>query len=181
MTRTRLLLLLILGVLLGLLLFGTPLYGRQLLARVPGDYAVRAESVGGPLWHPVLRGATVTGPGLRALVETLRLGLAGVNLKKRELRFSGSVRDAEVDLDTGKLLSGQRTSNWRFLPQNLDLRLTGHAENLSDGRVEVIAEGERADLERLLHWLRRGPPHARVENVDASWNEATGLRDFYLY
>lgn len=70
----------------------------------------------------------------------------------------------------------------RFVQRHaLDLGLAGHAENLSDGRVEVVAEGARADLERLLHWLRRGPSHARVESVDAQWNEATGLRDFFVY
>lgn len=62
-----------------------------------------------------------------------------------------------------------------------DLNLVGYAENLSDGRVEVIAEGEKTGLERLLHWLRRGPPHARVDDVQTQYSEATGLRDFHIY
>lgn len=62
-----------------------------------------------------------------------------------------------------------------------DLNLSGSAENLLDGRVEVVAEGSEADLERLLHWLRRGPPHARVEDVQTQYSEATGLRDFHVY
>ncbi|MDO4244759.1 MAG: acylphosphatase [Deinococcus sp.] len=62
-----------------------------------------------------------------------------------------------------------------------DLGLHGYAENLSDGKVEVVAEGDEAALERLLHWLRRGPPHARVQNVDTQYSEATGLREFHIY
>lgn len=62
-----------------------------------------------------------------------------------------------------------------------DLNLSGSAENLLDGRVEVVAEGSREGLDRLLHWLRRGPPHARVEDVQTQYSEATGLRDFHVY
>ncbi len=62
-----------------------------------------------------------------------------------------------------------------------DLKLQGYAENLLDGRVEVVAEGEQADLDRLLHWLRRGPPRARVQEVQTQHSEATGLRDFHIY
>lgn len=45
----------------------------------------------------------------------------------------------------------------------LDLR--GHARNLSDGRVEVLAVGDAAAIERLAEWLQHGPPHARVDEV----------------
>lgn len=62
-----------------------------------------------------------------------------------------------------------------------DLNLSGTAENLLDGRVEVVAEGPQPDLDRLLHWLRRGPPHARVGDVQTQYSEATGLRDFHIY
>ncbi|WP_345464830.1 acylphosphatase [Deinococcus carri] len=62
-----------------------------------------------------------------------------------------------------------------------DLGLSGSAENLLDGRVEVVAEGSQADLDRLLHWLRRGPPHSRVDDVQTQYSEATGLRDFHVY
>ena len=62
-----------------------------------------------------------------------------------------------------------------------DLGLSGYAENLSDGRVEVIAEGGEAELRRLLHWLRRGPPHAQVGKVEEQWGEDTGLSGFHVY
>ena len=62
-----------------------------------------------------------------------------------------------------------------------DLNLSGYAENLSDGRVEVIAEGNEANLKRLLHWLKQGPPHARVKGVETQYSESTGLSDFHVY
>ncbi len=41
--------------------------------------------------------------------------------------------------------------------------LTGFVRNLADGRVEVLAEGERAALDRFERALHRGPPLARVD------------------
>ena len=46
--------------------------------------------------------------------------------------------------------------------------------NLSDGTVEVMAEGERQQLKRLLEYLKEGPRAARVDRVDIEWGEYTG-------
>lgn len=46
-----------------------------------------------------------------------------------------------------------------------DLGLSGYAANLPDGRVEVLADGDAAALGHLERWLQRGPPLARVTNV----------------
>lgn len=46
------------------------------------------------------------------------------------------------------------------------LGLRGHAKNLSDGRVEVLAVGEVEAIDALEHWLHQGPPMARVERVE---------------
>lgn len=62
-----------------------------------------------------------------------------------------------------------------------DLGLCGYAENLEDGRVEVVAEGERSELEHFLGQLQRGPAHASVESTDVAWGEASGLEGFYTY
>lgn len=48
----------------------------------------------------------------------------------------------------------------------LRLGLDGVARNLADGRVEVIAAGDAAALDQLAGWLWRGPPLARVEQVE---------------
>jgi acylphosphatase len=38
--------------------------------------------------------------------------------------------------------------------------------NLPDGRVEVVAEGEEEQVERLIGWCRGGPPLAVVKGLD---------------
>ncbi|MDZ7748773.1 MAG: acylphosphatase [Halofilum sp. (in: g-proteobacteria)] len=45
------------------------------------------------------------------------------------------------------------------------LGVTGWARNRPDGRVEVLACGERAALERFRQWLSEGPAPARVDDV----------------
>ena len=47
----------------------------------------------------------------------------------------------------------------------LELGLSGHAINLDDGRVEVVAHGDAAAIEALASWLRQGPPMAQVDRV----------------
>ncbi len=51
------------------------------------------------------------------------------------------------------------------------LKLGGTVRNLLDGRVEVRAEGERANLETLLERLHKGPPRAQVTGVEVDWDE----------
>ena len=47
------------------------------------------------------------------------------------------------------------------------LGLTGHAINLADGDVEVIACGDDGALDKLEAWLHDGPPMSRVNTVIA--------------
>ena len=53
----------------------------------------------------------------------------------------------------------------------LELKLTGRVRNLDDGRVEVFAEGPEGKLELFVEWCHKGPPAARVENVEINWQE----------
>jgi acylphosphatase len=52
------------------------------------------------------------------------------------------------------------------------LKLRGHALNLPDGRVEVLAAGGVEDLAQLRRWLDHGPPAARVDAVEESLLDA---------
>ena len=45
------------------------------------------------------------------------------------------------------------------------LGLAGHAINLPDGRVEVLASGAMESLERLKDYIRTGPSGASVTSV----------------
>lgn len=46
------------------------------------------------------------------------------------------------------------------------LGVRGHARNLADGRVEVLAAGTADALAALERWLWHGPPMARVDRVE---------------
>lgn len=53
-----------------------------------------------------------------------------------------------------------------------ELGLTGHAVNLANGDVEVVASGEAAALDRLAEYLQSGPTMAVVESVSSEEIEA---------
>ena len=53
------------------------------------------------------------------------------------------------------------------------LGLSGWVRNRYNGDVEVLAEGNRHDLELLLSALQQGPPMANVSKVTAEWLSAS--------
>lgn len=50
------------------------------------------------------------------------------------------------------------------------LRLGGWAANLSDGRVEVVADGSRESCEALLAVLQSSATPGQVSDVAVSWS-----------
>ncbi len=57
----------------------------------------------------------------------------------------------------------------------VELGLTGYVCNLHDwNTVEIRAEGERSNLEKLIDYLKVGPPAAKVERLVIDWLEYTG-------
>ncbi|MEK6590510.1 MAG: acylphosphatase [Nitrospinota bacterium] len=57
--------------------------------------------------------------------------------------------------------------------------LNGWVRNKSEGTVEIVAEGEKAKIEKLITWCHRGPPGAIVKDVVVKWEEFTGdFKDF---
>ena len=54
------------------------------------------------------------------------------------------------------------------------LALNGIVRNLRDGTVEIIAEGSEEVLNRLIEYAKRGPPSAKVYNIDVKWLEPEG-------
>ncbi|MFC4158113.1 acylphosphatase [Chitinimonas lacunae] len=61
------------------------------------------------------------------------------------------------------------------------LGVNGWVRNRLDGSVEAHIEGEAEAIAQLLAWARRGPELARVESVDASEAESTGLQQMVRY
>ena len=47
-----------------------------------------------------------------------------------------------------------------------ELGVNGYVRNLASGDVEILAEGDDFKVDGLIRWARRGPPLARVDNVE---------------
>ena len=60
------------------------------------------------------------------------------------------------------------------------LGISGHAINLPNGNVEVLAVGPGVALQELEQWLYVGPPVARVTNVEVRIVEVQELSEFRI-
>jgi len=56
----------------------------------------------------------------------------------------------------------------------IQLGLRGWVRNLSDGNVEALLEGYRDDIERAMKHCYSGPPGARVDDIDVTWEDYQG-------
>lgn len=58
------------------------------------------------------------------------------------------------------------------------LGLGGSVRNVPDGRVEAVFEGPSEDVDAMVAWCRKGPEHARVDEVEIHEEPPTGVRAF---
>ncbi len=54
------------------------------------------------------------------------------------------------------------------------LGVSGYAKNLTNGKVEVVAEGDKTQLDALIALLRKGPRYAKVDSIDIDERAFTG-------
>lgn len=57
------------------------------------------------------------------------------------------------------------------------LGVKGWVRNLPDRRVEAVFEGDEEQVKEMVEFCRRGPPGARVTNIEVKWEESTGEFD----
>ena len=57
------------------------------------------------------------------------------------------------------------------------LDITGYVKNLSDGNVEIVAEGTDEALKKFISICKKGPLMAFVKNVEMKEEPATGEFD----
>jgi len=54
------------------------------------------------------------------------------------------------------------------------LGVNGWIQNLADGRVEAVFEGEGEKVEKMVKWSKRGPFWAKVDEFSLEWQEYKG-------
>lgn len=69
---------------------------------------------------------------------------------------AGGVQPVRVTLNVRGRVQGVGF-RWWTRARALELGLAGHARNTSDGRVEVVAQGPRGAVERLVRLLSEQP------------------------
>ncbi|WP_028895112.1 acylphosphatase [Syntrophorhabdus aromaticivorans] len=60
-----------------------------------------------------------------------------------------------------------------------EFNLKGWVRNLRDSRVEIICEGKKDEVQKLVDWCKKGPKGAYVSNVDVTWEDCTGEFDTF--
>ena len=52
--------------------------------------------------------------------------------------------------------------------------VNGWVSNLDDGRVEIIAEGEKQNIDNFVIWCKTGPANSRVDEFELLNENFTG-------
>jgi acylphosphatase len=62
--------------------------------------------------------------------------------------------------------------SYRFFTVDMakQYNIRGYCRNLSDGNVEVIAEGDEGMVNEFIKQLKIGPPAAHVTGIDVRWD-----------
>jgi len=66
---------------------------------------------------------------------------------------------------------------FRYFVQDIarELELKGYVRNLRSGdTVEVQAEGNKQELEKLIEQLKIGPPGAQIRKIETNWSTYAG-------
>ena len=73
------------------------------------------------------------------------------------------------------LIEGRlQAMNFRFRAQQQANKfgLTGFVRGLSDGRIEIEAQGDQADVDKLLTWCQEEPQSSQIRSILYRYDEA---------
>ncbi len=52
--------------------------------------------------------------------------------------------------------------------------VTGHVQNLSDGRVELVVEGEEEEVKAFLEGIQQSQLGSLIRHANVNWSPGTG-------
>ncbi|MHB8382741.1 MAG: acylphosphatase [Candidatus Binataceae bacterium] len=58
---------------------------------------------------------------------------------------------------------------WATAAEARRLGLAGWVRNIASGGVEILAEGDKDSLSKLVAWASQGPTFASVSSVEQEW------------
>lgn len=61
-----------------------------------------------------------------------------------------------------------------------ELDIAGWAKNLSDGRVEIVIEGDEKLVDEMLKWCYKGSSNSKIEKVEKIEEKIEGLGEFRI-
>ena len=65
--------------------------------------------------------------------------------------------------------------------QGQKLGLSGFVRNLSDGRIEIDAQGDDESIEQMLAWCQEGPQSAQLKSILFRYDEPSEhISDFIV-
>ncbi len=87
--------------------------------------------------------------------------MEAVNRKQLKILYAGRVQGVGFRYTVKQVVAGYE--------------VTGTVRNLPDGRVELIAEGTKAELEAFQVGIRESGLGHFIEHEDATWSEAANV------
>ena len=62
------------------------------------------------------------------------------------------------------------------------MAILGWVRNNEDSSVDVMVQGEKKNVDDFIKWCKKGPPFAKVENVEAKEQKGLeGFEDFSIH
>ena len=58
--------------------------------------------------------------------------------------------------------------------------IKGWVKNLSDGRVELVIQGEKSKVKAMINKVKEGPSFARVDDIEINDEKSENFNDFKI-
>jgi len=68
---------------------------------------------------------------------------------------------------------------WTVVERALEFQLSGTVKNLSNGTVEIIAQGDKPSLESFLKALKANAGLARIDSISTSYQDINKIFDSF--